>query len=163
MQYYAKFDPAKEGGFVVTFPEIPEAITQGDTEEEALEMAEDVLLVVIEHLIRNDRPLPAPKVHKGEQYRRIPLPALVAMKCELYSEFRHQKLTKTELASRMGIAKANVPRLFDPAHKSHLDQVEDALHAIGMEMRIGFRRRTPPLAHGSKRFLGKRKSKAKVA
>ncbi len=36
MRFPAKFTPAKEGGFVVTFPDIPEAITQGDNVEDAL-------------------------------------------------------------------------------------------------------------------------------
>ena len=41
LQYTALFQPAEEGGFVVTFPDIPSAITQGDTEEDALDMAAD--------------------------------------------------------------------------------------------------------------------------
>ena len=36
MRYPARFDLAPEGGFVVTFRDIPEAITQGDTEAEAM-------------------------------------------------------------------------------------------------------------------------------
>ena len=42
MYYPAKFTPAEEGGYVVTFRDIPEAITQGDDMTEAVEMAEDV-------------------------------------------------------------------------------------------------------------------------
>jgi len=36
--------PQPEGGFTVTLPDIPEAITQGETEEEAAAMAEDALV-----------------------------------------------------------------------------------------------------------------------
>ncbi|HEY6342635.1 MAG TPA: type II toxin-antitoxin system HicB family antitoxin [Bryobacteraceae bacterium] len=44
MEYPAKFVHDREaGGFVVTFPDIPEAITEGDTIEEALRMAEEAL------------------------------------------------------------------------------------------------------------------------
>ena len=39
MFYPAQFEAVPEGGFVVTFRDIPEAITQGDTEKEAMEMA----------------------------------------------------------------------------------------------------------------------------
>lgn len=41
--YNALFTVAEEGGYVVTFPDIPLAITQGDSMEEAYEMAFDVL------------------------------------------------------------------------------------------------------------------------
>ncbi len=44
MHYPAQFEAAPEGGFVVTFRDIPEAITQGETEAEAMEMAADALL-----------------------------------------------------------------------------------------------------------------------
>lgn len=41
--YTALFTPAEEGGFIVTFPDIPLAVTQGDSIEEAYENAFDVL------------------------------------------------------------------------------------------------------------------------
>src|ERR1035438_6280649 len=44
MEYPAKFTPDRTaGGFVVTFPDVPEAITQGDTIEEAMAMASEAL------------------------------------------------------------------------------------------------------------------------
>ena len=41
--YPAIFHKAEEGGFWVTFPDIPEAITEGDNMQEAYEMAVDCL------------------------------------------------------------------------------------------------------------------------
>jgi antitoxin HicB len=44
MEYPAKFTPDKmDGGFVVTFPDVPEAITRGDTIEEAMATAGEAL------------------------------------------------------------------------------------------------------------------------
>lgn len=60
MRYPARFEPAAEGGFVVTFRDIPEAITQGETEAEALEMAQDALATALELYVEANRPLPAP-------------------------------------------------------------------------------------------------------
>ena len=37
------FEPAEEGGYVVTCPAVPGLVTEGDTMEEAREMAEDAL------------------------------------------------------------------------------------------------------------------------
>jgi antitoxin HicB len=41
-------EPQPEGGFTVLVPALPEIITEGDTEEEALAMAEDAIRLVIE-------------------------------------------------------------------------------------------------------------------
>jgi antitoxin HicB len=39
--YTGLFEPAEEGGFVVTCPALPGLVTEGDTLEEARAMAED--------------------------------------------------------------------------------------------------------------------------
>ncbi|WP_374015223.1 type II toxin-antitoxin system HicB family antitoxin [Massilia sp. BJB1822] len=45
MKYPARFEPDPEaGGYVVTFRDIPESLTQGDDDAEAMEMAEDVFV-----------------------------------------------------------------------------------------------------------------------
>jgi antitoxin HicB len=40
--------PQPEGGFTVLVPALPEIVTEGDTEEEALAMAEDAIRLVLE-------------------------------------------------------------------------------------------------------------------
>ena len=45
--YPAVFHKAEEGGFWVTFPDIPECMTQGEDMAEAYEMAVDALGLVI--------------------------------------------------------------------------------------------------------------------
>lgn len=61
MRYPAIFtrDDA-DGGFIVTFRDIPEANTQGDTYEEALFMAKDALLVSMDFYFEDNRPVPPP-------------------------------------------------------------------------------------------------------
>jgi len=62
MQYYqAIFHPSeeKEGGYVVTFPDLPGCVTQGNTETEALDMAMDALKGFLEMLKRDGDPIPA--------------------------------------------------------------------------------------------------------
>ena len=48
--YTAVFEPAEEGGFVVTFPAIPGLATQGETLDEAQAMAADCLRAYLESL-----------------------------------------------------------------------------------------------------------------
>jgi predicted RNase H-like HicB family nuclease len=52
--YLALFEPdPKAGGYVVTFPDFGDGVTQGETEEEAMEMAQDLLMLTIGDCIRN--------------------------------------------------------------------------------------------------------------
>ncbi len=65
--YPARFQPAKEGGFTVTFRDVPEAITEGDTIDEARAAAADALESALSFYISDRKPRPvssAPK--RGE-------------------------------------------------------------------------------------------------
>lgn len=74
MYYPAKFTPAKEGGYIVTFRDIPEAITQGDDMTEAVEMAEDVLQSAMDFYFEDQRPAPLPSApEEGERLVELPL------------------------------------------------------------------------------------------
>jgi predicted RNase H-like HicB family nuclease len=61
----------EEGGFVVTFPAIPNLATQGETLEEARLMAEDRLRGYLKVLRETGRPLPAPSVTAPSAYATI--------------------------------------------------------------------------------------------
>lgn len=56
--FRAVFEPAVEGGYVVTFAAIPDLATQGETIDEAREMAEDCLRCYLEGLKKDGIPLP---------------------------------------------------------------------------------------------------------
>jgi antitoxin HicB len=134
--YQALFEPAEEGGFVVTFPDFDFGITQGDTEAEAMEMAADALALTIESYMEKGKLLPTPVQGRGRKDRAIRLPALQAAKVELYRLFTAAGIPKNELAARLGIHKANVDRLFDLNHHSRLDHIEAAFEALGKTITI---------------------------
>ena len=52
-------EPQEEGGFTVTVPALPEVVTEGETEAEALEMAKEAIRAVLEY--RRDHGIPVPK------------------------------------------------------------------------------------------------------
>ena len=58
--YPAVFHPAEEGGFWVSFPDIPDCLTQGDDMAQAYEMAVDALGLSITDIIDNMGYLPVP-------------------------------------------------------------------------------------------------------
>ena len=56
--YTVLFEPAEEGGYVVTVPALPGCVTQGDSLEEAREMATDAILGYLEALRKDGEPIP---------------------------------------------------------------------------------------------------------
>lgn len=64
--YTVLFEPAEEGGYVVTCPALPGLVTEGDTLEEARAMARDAIKAYIESLHKDHQPIP--------QDKRLPLP-----------------------------------------------------------------------------------------
>ncbi len=52
------FEPAEEGGFVVTCPALPGVVTQGETLEEARRMAEDAIRGYLESLRKDGLAIP---------------------------------------------------------------------------------------------------------
>jgi antitoxin HicB len=137
MKYPALFEPAEEGGFVVTFPDVKGAITQGDDEQDAREMAEDALITMFASCIRHGEDLSLPSRRAGRKYRLIELPAIVAAKVELYVAFKASGMTKAALAQRLGIAKTHIDRLFDFKNRTRLDQLEAAFRVLGKRLVIG--------------------------
>jgi len=74
--YTVLFEPAEEGGFVVTCPALPGLVTEGDTLEEARMMAKDAILGYLESLRKDNRPMPAERVPLLEEVHvLLPEPA----------------------------------------------------------------------------------------
>jgi antitoxin HicB len=139
MEWPAKFvHDQKSGGFVVTFPDVPEAITEGDTIEEAMRMAEEALEVALTFYTEHGKDLPEPGLLK-KGLRLVRVPALSEAKFMLYSALRSQGIRKIELARRLGCSPSQVDRLLDIQHRSKLDQLEAAFAAIGKRLSIQVR------------------------
>ena len=58
--YPAIFHVAEEGGFWITFPDIPECMTQGDDMQEAYEMAVDALGLALTSREQEKQEIPSP-------------------------------------------------------------------------------------------------------
>lgn len=66
MRYPVNIEPT-DGGFFVSFPDVPEALTQGDTYEDALAMAADALATALEFYTDDNLPVPLPSLPKPGQ------------------------------------------------------------------------------------------------
>ncbi|MFP3428717.1 type II toxin-antitoxin system HicB family antitoxin [Paraburkholderia sp. SIMBA_061] len=134
LRYPAVFEP-DSGGFVVTFRDIPEAITQGDTLDEARSMAADALLTAMDFYFEDKRPVPVPsKAKKGEEL--IALPVSVSAKVLLLNEMLAQKVTPSELARRLNTRPQDVNRIVNLGHATKIDTIAEALEALGKHLDI---------------------------
>jgi len=136
MEYPALFEHTDGDTILITFPDIDGALSQGDSEPDAFEMAKDALITWFAHCIRHGKNINPPSQPKGRGYRRIRLPAMVAVKVELYIAFKASGLTKAELSRKLGISKTNVDRLFDFNNHTRLDQLEAAFRVLGRQLVI---------------------------
>lgn len=140
LQYPALFELDREaGGYVVTFPDFSFGATQGETLEEAMVMAADLLKILIADCIESNLDLPRPSKRRGRHYRLVSLPALQDAKAMLYQAWRASGLRKADLARRLGIPKSNIDRLFDLDHHSRLEQLEGAFGALHRKVVIEVR------------------------
>ncbi len=135
MQYRAYFDDDNpEGGFVVTFPDFPEAVTQGETLDEALTMARDALAMALAYRIEHNEAIPSASMVDGSGYRWIGLSAIHDAKLSLYQHCRGANLRKVDLARMLGIPPPNVDRLFRFDRATRMDQLEAAFSVLGKRL-----------------------------
>ncbi len=131
--YPAEFRRGKGGVVAVRFPDVPEALTEGDDEADALALAVDCLIAALGGYIELRRDIPRPSRRKRGQ-KAIAVPPLAAAKLALYQAMRDAKLTRVALAERLGVAENAVRRLLDLDHRSHIGQVEAALAVLGKRL-----------------------------
>ncbi|MDX6916525.1 type II toxin-antitoxin system HicB family antitoxin [Pectobacterium carotovorum] len=132
MRYPVNLDP-DSGGYVVSFPDIPEALTQGDTREDALKEALDALVTAFEFYFEDNQRIPAPGNITGDC---VEVPASIAAKVLMLNAFVDSGLTQVELASRMGVKKQEVTRLFDLHHSTKIDTIQKAISAMGLRLEL---------------------------
>jgi Uncharacterized conserved protein len=133
-RYPVRIDP-DGNGFVVSFPDIPEALTGGATLEEAREMAVDALLTAFEFYLEDGRPVPEPSPLKhGDEF--VELSASQAAKILLLNELLSQKVRPVDLAKRLNDSPQSVNRLLNVRHVSKIDSVEKALTSLGRHLKL---------------------------
>ena len=121
--------PVEEHGMLVTFPDLPEAITSGKDRSEALINARDCLEEVLAHRIAKRLEIPDPSPAAGREC--VTPGQLIASKAALYLIMRESDVGQAELARRMGVDRAKINRLLDPKHASKPDQFDAAFAALG--------------------------------
>lgn len=128
--YPVVLTPDDDGRVVASFPDVPEALTDGEDEAEALAEAQDALVSALAGYVHEKRPIPRPQ---PVRHRSVVLvPAHVAAKLALYQAMQRQEIRNVELARRLGVTETVARRLVDPDHASRIERLEAALTALGV-------------------------------
>ena len=133
--YPVTLTPDDNGTVLVTFEDVPEAITFGADIDEALLNAIDALETGLSFYVDERKPLPAASKPKKGQKTVCPS-ALECAKLGVYQAMTEQGVKKAELARRLGWHMPQVDRLFNLRHASKLDQIEAAAHVLGKHVYV---------------------------
>jgi antitoxin HicB len=133
MRYAVTLTPDDNNTLFVTVPDFPEAVTFGETREDALARAVEAIETALMGVMAAREDIAEPKT-SGSDY--VTLPALSSAKVALYQAMRAENIGKAALAKRLDVALPQVDRLLDLRHHSRLDAIERALAVLGREMRI---------------------------
>jgi antitoxin HicB len=127
---------SKDGrNILVTFKDVPEAITFGKNEDEALLNAVDALETGLSFYVDARKGLPKPsKIKRGQKF--VSPSALECAKLGVYQAMFDQGIKKSELARRLGWHMPQIDRLFDLKHSSRFDQIEAAAKVLGRHIEI---------------------------
>jgi len=124
-----------DGTVLVTFADVPEAITFGADEDEALLNAVDALETGLSFYVDARKSLPAVSQPALGQ-KTVRPSALECAKLGVYQAMTEQGIKKAELARRLGWHMPQVDRLFDLRHASKLDQIEAAATVLGRHIEV---------------------------
>lgn len=137
MDYPVELRPDDNDTMLVTFPDVPGAITFGSDEPEALANAVDALETIFCALITDRREIPRPSAPRG---RKTVSPSLLGrLKISVYRAMRERGWRKADLARAMSLNPRQIDRLLDLRHGSTVAQLEQALAACGKRVEVDLR------------------------
>ncbi|OHC66265.1 MAG: hypothetical protein A3H93_04285 [Rhodocyclales bacterium RIFCSPLOWO2_02_FULL_63_24] len=135
MSYPVTLKNYRGGQVGVFFADVPEAITAGTNEAEALDRAQDALTVALSSYLDDGRPLPVPSKAKRGQ-AMVVLPPRIALKLAIHEAMCEQGVTQAQLGALLSIDGRQVRRILDLDHESKLSQLEAALAALGLRASV---------------------------
>ena len=135
--YPVELTPDDNNTLLVTFPDVPEAITFGEDEAEALLMAEDALLVMLSAYMDDRQPIPEPSPLNGRP--GVALKVVASAKIALHNALLAAGKQKVDLARILNLTAIQVDHLLSLHHKNRIEQIETALAALGKRLIVEMR------------------------
>lgn len=135
MLFPAQLEGNQKDGYTVTFRDVPEAVTQGDTLDKAKANAIEALITSMDFYFEDRRPVPTPsKAQRSEVL--VSIPPSVAAKVLLLNEVVRTKQRPMDLARAMNVRPQEITRLLDLHHTTKIDALADAFRAIGFDLEV---------------------------
>ncbi len=133
--YPATLTPNGEGGYIVTFRDVPEAITEIWDKNELKETATDCLVTAVDFYIEDHRLFPAPSKTKKDDVI-IQLPISISAKILLLNTMVSGNIRPVDLAKKMGIKPQEVNRIIDTGYTTKIDTIAKALSVLGKNLQL---------------------------
>ncbi len=131
LNYPVQISPAEEGGFLAQFVDFEEGFTEGETRDEALFMAADLLTVLLEHRLEAEKEIPLPSpLEKGLDGVSPSAPVQAAVLLRLAREER----SVSDMARALNTTWSAVQRLERPSNSLSLRQLEKAAAVLGKKV-----------------------------
>jgi antitoxin HicB len=131
INYPARVTPQEGGGFLVEFVDLPDAFTEGQTMEEALFNAAEVLSAMVGWHLDQGSDIPAPSLNvEGARY------IAPDAKTQAVLLLRHARGTRTlaDLARALDTSWPQAKRLEDPHHWPSLKTLDRAARVLGKRL-----------------------------
>ena len=134
VRFAAIFAAQPEGGYTVTFPDIPEAISEGETKDECLHNAQEVLTLCLEQRMDDNDPIPEASTVKGG----IWIEPSAAMQAAVLVRVWRTKLGKSlsEIARTLSTSWAAAQKLESHRANPTLRQLERTAAALGKRLHV---------------------------
>jgi antitoxin HicB len=134
VKFAAIFEPQPEGGYTVTFSDIPEAITEGDTKDECLHNAQEVLTLCLEQRMDDGETIPDASTVKGGIWIE---PSAAMQAAVLVRAWRtKQGKTVSEIARTLNTSWAAAQKLESHRANPTLRQLERTAAALGKRLHV---------------------------
>ena len=135
MRYPVNIERSNDSVFFVSFPDIPEALTQAKTWEDALVMGRDALETALEFYFEDERAVPLPSRPENDQ-PVVELSTSLWAKVLLLNEMIEQNMRPIDLARKLSVRPQDVTRLMDLKHISKIDTISNAFNAMGKKLEL---------------------------
>ena len=133
--YRARFEPGDHRGVVVSFPDVPEAITEGRDEADAFVQAEEALGLALLTYPARGLPLPRSRA-RGGGLVSISVEPSVAAKLALLEAMRAKGMSQRAFARLIGKDEKEARRILDPKHATKIATLTAALRKLGQRLVI---------------------------
>lgn len=133
--YAIRFERDDTPGLAVFCRDLPQFHSYGDDEEHALREAVDGIETTLSIYVDERRSIPTASAPEAGEHV-VHLPSVTVAKVALWNAMMERDMRKADLCRLLGVHQAQGDRLVDFLHTSKMEQLENALAALGKRLSV---------------------------